>query len=133
MPIVTGRAGLVRWSRRPCLCCKTAPDVFFGLSETSRNALPQTGDLSATREGQAPLRQTLELVTLTWVFGAVWNTTVTGAPLTRFAAELHASPWQFGLLTAMPFIGSLLSLPASLMIERTGARKMFFLVGTYLQ
>src|SRR3954470_21943983 len=123
MPIVTGRAGLVRWSRRPCSRRETAPDVLMGLSETTGNALPQTGDLSATPAGPAALRQTLELVTLTWVFGAVWNTTVTGAPLTRFAAELHASPWQFGLLTAMPFIGSLLSLPASLLIERTGARK----------
>src|SRR3954449_8875399 len=80
-----------------------------------------------------PLRNTLEIVTLSWVFGSVWQTTVTGAPLTRFAAELHASPWQFGLLTAMPFIGSLLSLPASLLIGRPGARKTTFLIGTYLQ
>ena len=79
-----------------------------------------------------PLRRTLEMVTLTWVFGSVWATAVSGAPLTRFASELGASPWQFGLLTAMPFLASLLSLPASLLIEHTGARKTFFLAGTYL-
>jgi MFS family permease len=71
------------------------------------------------------------MVTLTWVFGSVWATAVSGAPLTRFANELGASPWQFGLLTAMPFLASLLSLPASFLIERTGARKTFFLAGTY--
>jgi MFS family permease len=80
-----------------------------------------------------PLRNTLEIVTLSWVFGSVWQTTVTGVPLTRFAAELHASPWQFGLLTAMPFLAALLSLPASLIIEHTGARKLCFLGGVYLQ
>jgi MFS family permease len=80
-----------------------------------------------------PLRTTLGLVTLTWVFGSVWQTAITGAPLTRFANELNASPWQFGLLTAMPFIASLLSLPASLLIERTGARKSIFLLGVYFQ
>src|SRR5215217_2900890 len=79
-----------------------------------------------------PLRRTLEMVTLTWVFGSVWATAVSGAPLTRFANELGASPWQFGLLTAMPFLASLLSLPASVLIEHTGARKAFFLGGTYL-
>jgi hypothetical protein len=78
-----------------------------------------------------PLRNTLEIVTLSWVFGSVWQTTVTGVPLTRFAAELHASPWQFGLLTAMPFLAALLSLPASLIIEHTGARKLCFLGGVY--
>src|SRR5678815_5152531 len=99
----------------------------MGLSLLTGNGLAEARPLSATPPTQPQLRQTLELVTLTWVFGAVWNTTVTGAPLTRFAAELQASPWQFGLLTAMPFIGSLLSLPASLLIERTGARKATFL------
>jgi MFS family permease len=80
-----------------------------------------------------PLRQTLGMVTLSWVFGSVWHTTVTGAPLTQFAADLGASPWQFGLLTAMPFLASLLSLPASMLIEHTGARKPIFFAGLYFQ
>jgi hypothetical protein len=49
-------------------------------------------------------------------------TTVTGVPLTRFASELRASPWQFDRLTEMPFLASLLSLPASVFIKRTAAR-----------
>jgi len=55
-----------------------------------------------TRPNPRPLRTTLEIVTLSWVFGSVWQTTITGVPLTRFACELHATPWQFGLLTAGP-------------------------------
>lgn len=80
-----------------------------------------------------PLRRTLGMVTLSWIFGSVWQTTVTGVPLTQFAAELKAAPWQFGLLTAMPFLASLLSLPASILIEHTGERKRIFFAGLYFQ
>ena len=45
----------------------------------------------------------------------------------------NASPFQFGVLAALPFIASLLSLPASLLIERTGERKKIFLYGLYFQ
>ncbi len=77
------------------------------------------------------LRRGPRLVTIGWVFGSVWQTTVTGAPLTLFAASLHASQFQFGLLAALPFIGSLVSIPASFLIERTGARKHIFLWSQY--
>jgi MFS family permease len=81
------------------------------------------------------LRRTLGMINVGWIFGSVWLNVlaVGGAPLTLFAAELHATPWQFGLLTAMPFLASLLSLPASLLIEHTGARKSIFLAGLYFQ
>src|SRR5690349_7229681 len=80
-----------------------------------------------------PLRRSLETITLAWVFGAVWQNSTTGAPLTLFAQGLGASKFQFGLLAALPFIASLLSVPASLLIERTGRRKSVFLHGLYLQ
>ncbi len=54
-----------------------------------------------------------------------------GAPFTLFARGLGASDFEFGLLTAMPYIASLLSMPASLLIERTGQRKSIFLGGLY--
>jgi hypothetical protein len=34
-----------------------------------------------SRPTTRPLRNTLEIVTLSWVFGSVWQTTVTGVPL----------------------------------------------------
>src|SRR3954470_1195995 len=85
---------------------------------------------AADLRGQ-PLRHALGLVTLAWVFGSVWQTATAGAPLTIFATTLGASKFQFGLLSAMPFIASLLSMPASLLTERTGKRKRIFLWGQY--
>src|SRR5882672_11294889 len=80
-----------------------------------------------------PLRRALSLVTLAWVFGSVWATATSGAPLTRFAQGLGASEFQFGLLAAMPFFASMLSMPASMLIDRTGARKGIFLWSLYTQ
>jgi len=78
-------------------------------------------------------RRSMELITLGWVFGSVWLTATTGSPTTVFLKELGATPWQFGIVAAVPYIASLLSLPASLLIERTGERKKVFLHSLYLQ
>jgi len=75
----------------------------------------------------------MRLVTLSWVFGSVWVTMVSGAPIAIFARQLNASEFQFGLLTAMPFIASLISMPASVLIERTGKRKLIFLISLFIQ
>jgi len=77
------------------------------------------------------LRRALRMVTLAWVFGAVWQAATAGAPLTLFARHLGAGPFEFGVLAALPFLASLLSLPASLLTERTGNRKGVFLLGLY--
>jgi MFS family permease len=81
----------------------------------------------------AARRQALRTVTVAWMFGAVWMTATAGAPLTLFAKHLGASEFQFGLLAAMPFLASLLSLPASLVTEHTGHRKGVFFAGLYTQ
>lgn len=75
----------------------------------------------------------MQFITLGWLFGSVWLTATTGSPTTVFLKELNASPFQFGVVAALPFIASLLSLPASLLTERTGARKKIFLYGLYFQ
>lgn len=85
-----------------------------------------------TRRPQ-PLRTSLRLITLAWVFGCVWYSTTTGEPLTVFTQKLGASNFQFGLLTALPFIASLLSLPGCLLVEWTGRRKTIFLWSFYIQ
>jgi len=79
------------------------------------------------------LRKALGLITLAWVFGSVWITATAGAPLALFAKALRASNFEFGVLSALPFMASLLSVPASLLIERTGARKKIFFYGLYTQ
>src|SRR3954466_4224538 len=79
------------------------------------------------------LRKSLGYVTWAWVFGSVWMTATSGAPLTLFAQSLGASKFQFGLLAALPFIASLMSMPSSLLIDRTGQRKRIFLWGLFAQ
>ncbi|HEY7115763.1 MAG TPA: MFS transporter [Tepidisphaeraceae bacterium] len=79
------------------------------------------------------LRNALAVTTLAWVFGNVWNLTVTGAPFTLFARAIGASPFEMGLLAAIPYLAALVSLPASVLIERTGARKTIFFWGVYFQ
>jgi MFS family permease len=81
----------------------------------------------------AALRRAMLIATGGWMFGSVWSSSMSGTPLTLYAKELGASQFQFGLLAALPFLASILSLPASLLIEATGQRKRIFLLGCYLQ
>lgn len=79
------------------------------------------------------LRRTMSLVTVAWFFGAIWLNAVSGTPLTTFAKALGASPFQFGILAAIPFLASFLTLPGTLFIEATGRRKLIFLTFLYFQ
>lgn len=79
------------------------------------------------------LKRSLRYLTVAWIFGAVWLAATSGAPLTLFAQGLGASEFQFGLLSAIPFLTSLISLPASWLIDQTGSRKNVFFIGLYFQ
>jgi MFS family permease len=94
--------------------------MFF---QPNRHDVDSLDQLSATDR-----RAALRIVTWAWVFGAFWFTTIGGAPMTRFALALGAEELHFGLLAAMPFVASLLSLPASVMIQASGQRKGIFLL-----
>jgi MFS family permease len=78
-------------------------------------------------------RSAMKKVTCSWVFGAIWATTIGGAPFTMFAYGLGATELYFGLLVAMPFLATLLSLPASLWIDASGARKRIFMISMLTQ
>src|SRR5829696_3880234 len=94
------------------------------------------GGLCAVQAGELQgqgLRRAMGFVTVSWVFGAVWQTAIGGAPFSLFARDLKASELQIGILAALPFLASLVSMPASLLTERTGARKKIFLYGQYAQ
>ncbi len=81
----------------------------------------------------AVLRRSLFLATLAWGFGSVWMNSTAGTPLANFATALRASEFEKGLLAAMPFLASLLCIPAALLIERTGERKRIFFWGLLTQ
>ncbi len=82
----------------------------------------------AARQGSSALRRSLRLVTLAWVFGAVWMYVTTGAVLTRFAQYVHMPLFGYGILAALPFAGALMQLPTSYALERFGHRKKVFIV-----
>ena len=87
-------------------------------------ARPVTGDR---------LRNMLGLVTVAWIFGNVWYVTITGAPFALFTLAMKPSPFEIGLISAIPYMAALVSIPGSLLIERTGQRKRIFFFGLYFQ
>jgi len=97
------------------------------LAESARELPLEVGELRGVG-----LRRSMRLVTIAWLFGAVWANATAGAPFTLFATHLHATEFDFGLLSAIPFLASLASMPASLLIDRTGKRKAIFLWGLYV-
>ena len=74
------------------------------------------------------LRRQLGLVVLAWVFGSLWMWTISGAAMTQFARELGLPDAGFGVLAALPFLGTLFQLPASWVQERFGRRKPWFIL-----
>ena len=80
-----------------------------------------------------PLRRVLGTVSLAWVFGSVYAMTTTSQAITVFAGKLGASNFQFGLLTAIPFIAALLSVPGAVLSECIGRCKPVFLSAFYVQ
>ena len=66
------------------------------------------------------LRQSLQTVTVAWMFGTVWMSCVAGSRLTIFARMLGFNNFHFGLLAAVPFVATLGQLVATVLIERTG-------------
>lgn len=80
-----------------------------------------------------PVRRQLAFVTVAWMFGAIWFNVTQGATMTAFAKGLGATPFQFGLLAAMPYVAAMLSVPGSLLVEWTGTRKRTFLLAHYVQ
>jgi MFS family permease len=73
------------------------------------------------------LRRSLRLTTAAWMYGIVWMSCTMGSHMPVFAQMLGASDWHLGLMTAVPFIGTLAQLAASIQIERTGLKKYQFL------
>jgi hypothetical protein len=72
-------------------------------------------------------------VTLAWVFGSVWSTAISGAPLTIFAKSLDASKFSSGCSRRCRSSPRWRRCPPSWLTERTGARKRLFLLGNYTQ
>lgn len=93
---------------------------------------PAASAPTRTAAGRSPrsiaLQRQLRTVVIAWVFGSLWLWTISGAAMTQFARGLGLPDWGFGVLAALPFVGTLFQLPASWVQERFGRRKPWFIL-----
>lgn len=75
----------------------------------------------------ANLRQSLRTVTIAWMYGVVWMSCVSGEQTRAFCRMLGFNDLAFGILAAVPFVATFGQLIASVVIERTGLRKIQFI------
>jgi MFS family permease len=103
------------------------------LPEISVLSRPLLSVASHGEQTAPPLRRMLGTVSLAWMFGSVYAMTTTSQAITVFADKLGASNFQFGLLTAIPFLAALLSVPGAVLSECLGRCKPVFLNSFYVQ
>lgn len=75
----------------------------------------------------AQWRRGLLFVIMGNLCGNIFATITTGSSLAGYAGALGANDFVFGVLTAIPFIGTLMQLPASILVSKTGKRKKYLL------
>ncbi len=74
------------------------------------------------------IRKGLRFVILGNLCGNLFGTITTGATLTGYAGMLGANDFVFGVLTAMPFLGTIAQLPAAYIVSKTQKRKEYLLI-----
>ena len=79
------------------------------------------------------LLRNLDLIALSAAIGTILFSNTGGAALTGYASALGAGALMFGLISALPILGSLMQLYVSYMIEKTGKSKALFLIGGLAQ
>ncbi len=63
------------------------------------------------------------------LFGNLFGTMTSGGPaLTGLAAKLGANDFIYGILTAIPCIGTLMQIPAAILVSKTHKRKKYMLL-----
>jgi len=83
--------------------------------------------LPAISVRRTELRKSLRTVTIAWMFGSVWMTFAYGAHTKSFATMLGFEDLAFGILAAVPWIAAFGQIIATIIIERTGLRKVQFI------
>ncbi|MCL2056363.1 MAG: MFS transporter [Oscillospiraceae bacterium] len=73
------------------------------------------------------LRRSLRFIILGNLFGNIFFNMTQGSALTGFAGVLGANDFVFGVLMAIPLFGTLMQLPAAMIVSRAGKRKKFMM------
>ncbi|MDR3122045.1 MAG: MFS transporter [Clostridiales bacterium] len=79
------------------------------------------------------LLRKLDLIAISAAVGTILFSNTGGAALTGYASAFGAGEFMFGLISALPVLGSLMQLFVSYMILKTGKRKALFMVGGIIQ
>jgi len=79
------------------------------------------------------LLKQLDLIALSAAIGAILFSTTGGPAFTGYASALGAGEFMFGLISALPILGSMAQLIVSYLVEKTGKRKALFLAGGITQ
>lgn len=83
----------------------------------------------ATASNRHERRYIVENFVLEGFFSGVMVNLVTGVLLIKFALALHATPFQIGLLAAIPFFALFMQIPSVLLLARIPYRKRISLIG----
>ena len=75
------------------------------------------------------LLRNLDLIALSAAIGTILFSNTGGAAFTGYASALGAGEFMFGLISALPILGSLVQLYVSFIMEKTGNRKLLFMIG----
>lgn len=78
------------------------------------------------------IKKSLFLITAAVIFGRVFYVTINGAPFTGFLRELGANDLLYSIIAATPYLGGVLQIFASYTLEKTGKRKLMFLISAYV-
>lgn len=78
------------------------------------------------------IKKSLFLITAAVIFGRVFYVTINGAPFTGFLRELGANDLLYSIIAATPYLGGVLQIFASYALEKTGKRKLMFLISAYV-
>lgn len=81
---------------------------------------------------QQEMKKSLFLITAAVIFGKIFYVTVTGAPFTGFLRALGANDLLYSIIAATPFLGGIFQIFASYVLEKTGKRKLIFLISAYI-
>ena len=79
------------------------------------------------------LLRNLDLIVISASIGTILFSNAGGAAFTGYASALGAGEFMFGLISALPILGSLMQLYVSYLVEKTGKRKALFLTGGIIQ
>lgn len=79
------------------------------------------------------MKRSLFFITVSIIFGKIFFITVNGAPSAGFLRALGANDLLYSIIAAMPYIAGVFQIFASYLLEKTGRRKLIFLITGYVR